>query len=92
MMNNPYIILGVPQDASNQEIIRAVAAAMRERKFSTREIAEARAVLSKPATRLAADFMFPVFQHSSPIGEIVPKVKPSGLTVDKLNPDKYNSL
>jgi len=60
-MNNPYQILEVSQDASNQEIIRAVAVAMSKRRFSTREIAEARAILSKPASRLAADFTFPIF-------------------------------
>ena len=49
-MKNPYTILGVSQDATNQEIIRAVAVAMRDRIYSTREIAEARAILSKPVS------------------------------------------
>ena len=60
-MKNPYTILGVSQDATNQDIIRAVAMAMRKREYSTREIAEARTILSKPATRLAADFTLPIF-------------------------------
>ncbi len=90
-MNNPYAVLGVPQDTSNLEIIKAVAVAMRSRQYSNREIAEARAILSKPASRLAADFTFPIF----PLMEIKPiksTVKTSGLTVDQLDPNKYNSL
>ena len=89
-MKNPYTILGVSQDATNQEIMRAVAVAMRNRIYSTREIAEARAILSKPASRLAADFTFPIFRKN--ITPIEPTLKSTGLTVDKLNIDKYDSL
>lgn len=91
-MKNPYTILGVSQDATNQEIIRAVATAMRKREFSTKEIAEARAILSKPSTRLAADFTFPIFPVRKNISKIEPTLKSTGLTVDQLNPNKYNSL
>lgn len=91
-MNNPYKILGVPQDATNQEIIRAVAIAMRSKKFSTREIAEARAILSKPSSRLAADFTFPIFPKRKNISVIEPTVRAMGISVNNLNPDKYDSL
>lgn len=91
-MNNPYTVLEVSQDATNQKIIRAVAVAMRSRKYSTREIAEARAILSKPSSRLAADITFPIFPKQKTISTIEPTVKASGLTVDQLNPNKYNSL
>ncbi len=91
-MKNPYTILGVSQDATSQEIIRAVATAMRKREYSTREIAEARAILSKPATRLAADFTFPIFPVRKKVSQIKPTLKATGLTVDQLNPNKYNSL
>ena len=91
-MKNPYTILGVSQDATNQEIIRAVATAMRKREFSTREIAEARAILSKPSTRLAADFTFPIFPIRKKVSQIEPTLKATGLTVNQLNPNKYNSL
>lgn len=91
-MKNPYTILEVSQDATNQEIIRAVAVAMRNRIYSTREIAEARVTLSKPASRLAADFAFPIFPKQKKIAQIEPTLKASGLTIDKLNPDKYDSL
>lgn len=91
-MKNPYTILGVSQDATSQEIIRAVAIAMRNRIYSTREIAEARAILSKPASRLVADFTFPIFPKRKIIAQIEPTLKSTGLTIDKLNPNKYDSL
>lgn len=91
-MKNPYTILGVSQDATNQEIIRAVAVAMRNRIYSTREIAEARAILSKPSSRLAADFTFPVFPKRKNIAPVEPTLKSTGLTLDKLDPNKYDSL
>ena len=91
-MHNPYSILGVSQDASNQEIIRAVAIAMRKKEYTTREIAEARAILSKPASRLAADFTFPIFPKKKNISLIEPVIRATGITVDNLNPDKYDSL
>jgi DnaJ-class molecular chaperone len=91
-MNNPYQILEVSQDASNQEIIRAVAVAMSKRRFSTREIAEARAILSKPASRLAADFTFPIFPKQKQISLINATVTASGITVNDLDVNKYNSL
>lgn len=91
-MNNPYSILGVSQDATSGEIIRAVAVAMRKREFSTREIAEARATLSKPSSRLAADFTFPIFPKRKNISLIEPVLRATGITVNNLNPDKYNSL
>ena len=89
-MNNPYTVLGVSQDATNQEIIKAVAVAMRSRKYSIREIAEARAILSKPSSRLAADFTFPIFPKRNNVLQIEPTIKTSGLTVEQLNPDKYD--
>lgn len=91
-MKSPYTILGLAQDATNQEIIRAVATAMRNHTYSTREIAEARAILSKPASRLAADFTFPIFPERKNIATIEPSVKSTGFTLDKLNTDKYDSL
>ena len=91
-MKNPYTILGISQDATNQEIMRAVATAMRNRIYSTREIAEARAILSKPASRLAADFTLPIFPKRKNVAPIEPTVKSTGFTLDKLNTDKYDSL
>ena len=91
-MNNPYTVLNIAQGASNKEILQAVAHAMRLRKYSTREIAEAQRVLMKPASRLAADFTFPIFPKRNNIAKMQPTVTASGLTVDQLDPDKYDSL
>ena len=91
-MNNPYTVLNLAQGASNKEILQAVAHAMRLRKYSTREIAEAQRILMKPASRLAADFTFPIFPKKNNIATIQPTVTASGLTVDQLDPDKYDSL
>ena len=91
-MKNPYTILGLSQDATNKVIMRAVATAMRNRIYSTREIAEARAILSKPASRLAADFTFPIFPKRKNIAPIEPTLKSTGLTIEQLDADKYDSL
>lgn len=61
-MKNPYEILGVSQDANNPQILKAMTTAMRKKEYSNTDIAQARAQLSKPTTRLAADFTFPIFE------------------------------
>lgn len=91
-MKNPYQVLGIAQDATNNEIIRAQATAMRSRKYSAREIAEARVTLSKPATRLAADVTFPIFPDLWEIKPLKATTTPSTLNVEQLNADKYDSL
>ena len=91
-MKNPYKVLNVSQDANSSEIMRAMALAMRNRQYSPREIAEARATLSKPATRLAADFTFPILPKVSVIKELESIEQPTTLVVGMLNQDKYNSL
>ena len=91
-MNNPYQVLGISQDATNQDIIKAQALAMRNKQYSAREIAEARVLLSKPASRLAADFTFPIFPPQKDIEEIKSSVRSTGLTVDDVDPNKYDSF
>ena len=91
-MKNPYQVLNVSQDANSSEIMRAMALAMRTRQYTPREIAEARAILSKPATRLAADFTFPIFPKVSVIKELESIEQPTDLVVGMLNQEKYNSL
>lgn len=58
-MNNPYLILGIDQDATKLEIKKATLLAMKERKYSIKEIQTAASMLSHPSKRLAADFLFP---------------------------------
>ena len=91
-MRNPYTVLGISQNATNQEIIVSVAKAMKNRIFSTREVAEARAILAKPSSRLAADFTFPIFPQREKISLIVPTLKSTGISIDSINPNKYDSL
>lgn len=91
-MKNPYQVLNITQDANSVDLVKAQALAMRSKVYSLREIAEAKAVLSKPVTRLAADFTFPVFPEIKKIQEIKSIAQSTGLVVDMLDENKYNSL
>ena len=91
-MKNPYEILNIPQDANNGTILKAQMTAMRERKFTNAEIAAARAQLIKPASRLAADFTFPVFDDVGELEDLKSTVRPANLDINTINEDAYNSL
>lgn len=54
---NPYRILNIDHRASKREIISAAALALRERKYSGREIAEAQKELLEPVSKAAHDFL-----------------------------------
>ena len=54
---NPYKILNIDDCTSKREIIQAAARAMRERKFSGREVAVAQKELLNPITKAAHDFL-----------------------------------
>ena len=56
-MKNPYLILGVKQDATKSEIMKAQMLAMKNKTYSLQEIQVATKQLLNPAKRLAADFM-----------------------------------
>lgn len=92
MIRNPYQVLNVSQDANSADLVKAQALAMRNREYSPREIAEARAILSKPATRLAADFTFPIFPEIKKIQELKSIAQATDLVVDMLDENKYDSL
>ena len=91
-MKNPYEILNVPQDANNGAILKAQMTAMRERKYTNAEIAAARAQLSKPASRLAADFTFPVFDDVGELDDLKSAVHPTNIDINAINDNEYNSL
>lgn len=91
-MKNPYEILNVTQDANNGAILKAQMTAMRERKYSNAEIAAARAQLSKPASRLAADFTFPIFDDVGELDDLKSSVKPTNIDINSINDNAYNSL
>lgn len=54
---NPYKILGIDSRAGKKEILEAAARALRERRFSCREVAVAQKELLNPVTRRANDFL-----------------------------------
>jgi hypothetical protein len=57
---NAYDILGVPQTASNAEITKSFAIAMKDRKYSPDAIAKARKSLMNPEERIIADYLRPI--------------------------------
>jgi hypothetical protein len=91
-MRNPYEILEVPQDASNSQILKAMTVAMRKKVYSNTDIAHAKAQLSKPTQRLAADFTFPVFEAYDNMEPLVAAVHPEIIDINSISPEVYNSL
>lgn len=74
---NPFKILNIAAGASKKEIIQAVARAMREKKYSGRELAQAQKMLLEPASRVAQEFL-----HCIDIGPLKDQFvvkKPDGL-------------
>lgn len=91
-MKNPYLILGVPQDANNAQILKAMTLAMRKKEYPNTEIAQARAQLSKPTTRLAADFLFPIFDPFDNMKPLQATLHPEVIDINSIDPEVYNSL
>jgi hypothetical protein len=91
-MKNPYIILDVPQDANNAQILKAMTLAMRKREYPNTEIAQARAQLSKPVTRLAADFTFPIFDPFDDMKPLVATLQPEIIDINSIDSEIHNSL
>jgi hypothetical protein len=62
-MKNPYKILNLNQNATKQDIMRALPLAVqantKSKEFTNAEIMTAQKHLLSPEKRLAADFMFP---------------------------------
>ena len=57
---NPYKILNVGADATQKEIIQAVGRAMREKRYSGRELAQAQKMLLDPVSGAAQRFLHAV--------------------------------
>ncbi len=91
-MKNPYNILEVPQNANNAQILKAMTMAMRKRQYPNTDIAQARAQLSKPASRLAADFTFPIFDPFDDMTPLQAKISPEAIDINSIDENKYNSL
>ena len=91
-MKNPYEILGVSQDANNPQILKAMTTAMRKKEYSNTDIAQARAQLSKPTTRLAADITFPIFESYEGLNPLVSGVVLENIDINTIDSEVYNSL
>lgn len=90
-MKNPYNILDLPLDATPLQIVRAQIPALRKRKYSNKEITEAQAILRKPASRLAADFTFPILGSLS-VPLLISQAKVNHIDITSIDINKYNSL
>ncbi len=90
-MKNPYKVLELNQNASTVEIARSQIAALRSRKYSNKEITEAQATLRKPASRLAADFTFPILDRGE-IRPLMSSIKSEEINLESINLNKYDSL
>lgn len=90
-MKNPYTVLGINQNATKIEIVKAQVKALRLKKYDAKEIASAQKELHSPARRLAVDFTYPVIEGLDNIVPIATSTKSMNIDVKTLNPDKYNS-
>lgn len=55
---NPYRVLKIPKEATQQEIIQAVPPALQRKEFTAREIADAQKELMNPRSRKVAEFIY----------------------------------
>ncbi|MGX9728269.1 MAG: hypothetical protein ACTFAK_13425 [Candidatus Electronema sp. VV] len=81
---NPFKILNIGPEAEAQEVMRAAALALREKRHSAREIAEARQLLMDPALRPVLAFL-----HCNDLG---PLLRPPERPVSPLNADTLQRL
>ncbi len=65
---NPYEVLAISHGATPRDIVQAAAMALREKKYSAWEIAEARKQLMDPEARIILDFVHYI--------DIEPLIKP----------------
>ncbi len=81
---NPYKVLDLAVEAEAKDIIAAAAKAMREKKYSAREIAEARRQLMNPKQRPVLDFIC--------FADVEPLLRPAGPPAAPCNPDELKRL
>lgn len=91
-MISPYDILEISQDADIITVNKAFPLALRKKKFTPREIAEARKQLCNPESRLSVDFLFPVFSSFNELVVIDAQKKSNGLTIENIYIEKYDTL
>ncbi|MDR0630564.1 MAG: hypothetical protein LBF70_00825 [Holosporales bacterium] len=91
-MNNPYHILGISQDAGKKEIMDAQMIAMKEKKYPLPEIHSAARQLLNPASRLAADFMYPARIKAKRPQKITIDIAIPNINIDEISDNSFDSL
>ncbi|CAK8714693.1 hypothetical protein GCAAIG_04055 [Candidatus Electronema halotolerans] len=81
---NPYKVLDLSAEAEAKNIIAAAAKAMREKKYSVREIAEARRQLMNPKLRPLLDFIC--------FADVEPLLRPADPPAESCSPDELERL
>jgi len=66
---NPFKVLNLKKNVLSKEIIQAVAIAMREKKYSAKELAQAQKLLLDPVSRACQEFL-----HFIDLGDIKEKL------------------
>jgi len=90
-MKNAYSILGIGQDATKSDIIKGQVRAMKEKKYSPREIAIAQKQLASPSQRLGVDFIYPYIKNLS-AKPLETKIKSISPDINDIDANIYNSL
>lgn len=90
-MKNPYMVLGINQNATKIEIVKAQVKALRLKRFDAKEIAAAQKELHSPARRLAVDFTYPILEGMDRFAQITTSTKSKEIDLSKLNIYKYKS-
>lgn len=80
---NPYKILNIDYRATKREILEAAALAMRQRKFSSREVAAAQKELLDPIAKAVHDFLN--FINVKPLQERLDLARSEGTAVSQLD-------
>lgn len=95
-MKNPYEILKVYQNATKQEIAKALIIAQKEnmktKEFTLQELMLAQKQLLDPSKRLAADFMFPTKYKTKRPAKLEPNVKLEKVDIGSINENAIDSL
>jgi hypothetical protein len=95
-MKNPYEILKVSQNATKQEIAKALIVAQKEniknKLYKPQELMLAQKQLLSPAKRLAADFMFPSKFRTKRPSKLTVIYDSRNIDLENINPNAFNSL
>ena len=95
-MKNPYEVLKLNQNATKQEIAKALIFAqkdnMKSKQFTPQELMLAQKQLLAPSKRLAADFMFPAKYKTKRPVKLEANIKLQNIDLASINEDAFDSL